>query len=98
MGQNPIFCLLTFFGTPKNLSDSSSCAGVPFKWKCHEGFQNRIPGTAVAIVASAGGGASISVKPVIPRFCAIPRLDVSSPEILLLKADDVWAKKPGSGE
>ena len=39
MGQTHIFCLLTFFGTPKKLSDSSSCAGgtgtvqVELPWK-----------------------------------------------------------------
>ena len=57
MGQTHIFCLLTFFGTPKNCRTAAVVQGYCSSgtaMKRLEGFENRIPGTAVAIAAQLG--------------------------------------------
>lgn len=101
MGQTHIFCLLNFLEPQKNCRTAAVVQGYCSSGNAMKkawGLWESNPWNRRCPCGSAGGCASISVKPVIPRLCAIPRLDVSAPGKLLLKADDVWAKKPGSGE
>ena len=57
MGQTHIFCLLNFLEPKKTVGQQQLCRGtvqveMPRNWLV--GFENRIPGTAVALVAQLG--------------------------------------------